>query len=330
MSNDFENLRAELLNGNTMSSAIRKLSSPSPTFIMLLDRDSLLVAGGAVAASTAFLLFHSLKQSRPKGSATPAQEGDRRYLIGGNWKCNGSTAKNEELIKIFNKAGSIPSNVDVVVCAPFPYLPQTLSTLRDDIEIGAQNCGHNTAKGAYTGEVGAFQLKDIGCTWVIIGHSERREGFGMIGESDALCAQKCKIAVDAGLKVMFCIGEKKEERETGVTMDICAKQLDPLIKILDDTKDWDMISIAYEPIWAIGTGLTATPEMAQETHANIRKYIADKVSSSVAKSIRIQYGGSMKGDNAKELLSQPDIDGGLIGGASLTEYFFGIINGVPK
>lgn len=125
------------------------------------------------------------------------------------------------------------------------------------------------------------------------------------------------------------IGEKKEERETGTTMEVCAKQLEPLAKALDP-KDWDSVDIAYEPVWAIGTGLTATPEMAQETHADIRNWIKENVSEEVANKIRIQYGGSMKGANAADLLKQPDIDGGLIGGASLTDDFFNVINGVPK
>jgi len=266
---------------------------------------------------------------RPKGSSVEAPQGDRKYLIGGNWKCNGTLADNEGLIKTFNNAGPIPSSVEVVVCAPYVHLPQLLSSLRDDIEIGAQNCGNNAKPGAFTGEVGAFMVKDIGCAWVIIGHSERREGFGMPGEPEALCAQKTKIAIEAGLKVMFCIGEKKEERESRVTMDVCAKQLEPLANELK-SEDWDKVAIAYEPVWAIGTGLTATPEMAQETHADIRKWIATNVSDSVAQKIRIQYGGSMKGKNARELLAQPDIDGGLIGGASLTDDFFNVINGVHK
>lgn len=283
----------------------------------------------AVGASAAYLLFQNLQKSRPKGSSTPAEEGDRKYLVAGNWKCNGTLLENEERIKIFNEAGPIPSNVEVAVCAPFIYLPQLLATLREDMAIGAQNSGNNAKKGAFTGEVGAFQVKDIGCTWVIIGHSERREGFGMAGEPVELCAEKTKAAIDAGLKVMFCIGEKKEEREAGITMDVCAKQLTPLAKLLSET-EWSEISIAYEPVWAIGTGLTATPEMAQETHADIRKWISDNVSASVAKSVRIQYGGSMKGANAKDLLAQPDIDGGLIGGASLTADFFNVVNAAPK
>ena len=269
------------------------------------------------------------QSSRPKGSSVTFPEGERKYLIGGNWKCNGTLEANDELIKVFNEAGPIPSSCEVVICASYLHIPQLLSKLRDDIAVGAQDCGVNEKNGAYTGEVGAFMIKDIGCTWVIVGHSERREGFEMAGEPDDVCAKKCKIAVDSGLKVMFAIGEKKDERESGKTMEVCARQLAPLAKTLG-AEDWDSIAIAYEPVWAIGTGLTATPEMAQETHADIRKWIAANVSPSVAKKIRIQYGGSMKGANAEALLAQPDIDGGLIGGASLQADFFNVINGVPK
>lgn len=249
----------------------------------------------------------------------------RKYLIGGNWKCNGTVAENEKLIQTFNEAGDIPSNVEVVVCSSHLHLSQLLSSLRKDITVGAQDCGNNEKNGAYTGQVGAFQIKDLGCQWVIVGHSERREGFGMPGEPVEICAKKCKVAVDAGLNVMFAIGEKKEEREAGTTMDVCASQLEPLAKVLDKA-DWDKIAIAYEPVWAIGTGLTATPEMAQDTHKSIREWISTNVGSDVAEAVRIQYGGSMKGANAKDLLAQPDIDGGLIGGASLKADFFNVIN----
>merc|ERR1712238_362264 len=180
-----------------------------------------------------------------------------------------------------------------------------------------------------TGEICASQLVDIGVTWVIIGHSERREGFEMAGEDSELVAKKVKIALDAGLKVMFAIGEKKDEREAGTTMDVCAKQLEPAAKILEEA-DWENIAIAYEPVWAIGTGLTATPQMAQDTHAGIRQWVADNVGADVAAAVRIQYGGSMKGANADGLLSQGDIDGGLIGGASLKMDFFDCINAVPS
>mmetsp|Transcript_28675 Transcript_28675/g.32931 ORF Transcript_28675/g.32931 Transcript_28675/m.32931 type:complete len:239 (+) Transcript_28675:217-933(+) len=233
----------------------------------------------------------------------------------------------KELIKTFNNAGPIPANVEVAISAPFIHIGLALSSLRQDIAVGAQNCGVNEKNGAYTGEISASQLLDAGVTWVIIGHSERREGFGMAGEDEDLCAKKLKVALDAGLKVMFAIGEKKEERESGVTMEVCAKQLAAAAKLLSE-EDWANVAIAYEPVWAIGTGLTATPQMAQETHASIREWVSENVSPEVAKAVRIQYGGSMKGANAKELLAQPDIDGGLIGGASLKADFFNVINGV--
>jgi triosephosphate isomerase len=292
-----------------------------------IHRENLLIATSAAAlgATAAYFLLASKKNmTRPAGSSEVVAAGERKYLIGGNWKCNGTADANAALIATFNAAGTIPSNTEVVVCAPHVYLTSLISTLREDMAVGAQDCGVNAAKGAYTGEVGTFMLNDIGATWVIIGHSERRVGFGMAGEPVELCATKCKVAVDAGLKVMFCIGESKADRESGVTMKVCAAQMAPLVKALD-AKDWANISIAYEPVWAIGTGLTATPAMAQETHADIRKWIAANVSPEVAAAVRIQYGGSMKGKNAEELLAQPDIDGGLIGGASLTEDFFNVV-----
>jgi triosephosphate isomerase len=268
--------------------------------------------------------------SRPEGSSkgAAASEGSRTYLLGGNWKSNGTVASVEKLIADFNGAGPIPANAEVVVGCPAIHIPICLQSLRKDIEVAAQDCSL-TGTGAYTGEIAASQLKDMGVTWVILGHSERREGFGMAGEDSELVAKKTKKALEEGLKVMFCIGEKKEEREAGTTMDVCAAQLKPAAEILSK-EDWANVSIAYEPVWAIGTGLTATPEMAQDTHASIRAWMAENVGEDVAKAVRIQYGGSMKGANAAGLLGQADIDGGLIGGASLTVGFFDCINGVPS
>ena len=266
---------------------------------------------------------------RPAGSSsgTSAPEGQRKYLIGGNWKSNGTVASVEKLIEEFNAAGPIPANCEVVIGAPFVHIPLCLMSLRDDIEIAAQNCSL-TGTGAYTGEISAATLKDMGVTWVILGHSERREGFGMAGEDSELVAKKTKKALEDGLKVMVCIGEKKEEREAGTTMDVCASQLKPVAETLSK-EDWANISIAYEPVWAIGTGLTATPEMAQETHDNIRKWVADNVGADEAAAVRIQYGGSMNGGNAAGLMAQADIDGGLIGGSSLKMDFFKCIGSVP-
>jgi triosephosphate isomerase len=267
--------------------------------------------------------------SAPEGESTgsPAAEGTRTYLIGGNWKSNGTLESLEKLIADFNAAGPIPANAEVVVGAPFIHIPLAQMMLRKDIAVAAQDCSL-TGYGAYTGEVSAKALKDMGITWVILGHSERREGFGMAGEDSALVAKKTKVALDEGLKVMLCIGEKKEEREAGTTMDVCAEQLKAAADVLSK-EDWANVAIAYEPVWAIGTGLTATPEMAQETHAQIRQWMSDNVSPDVAAAVRIQYGGSMKGANAAGLLGQADIDGGLIGGASLKMDFFDCIKAVP-
>jgi len=269
------------------------------------------------------------QDNRPAGSAKgePAAAGTRTYLIGGNWKANGTVASCEKLIGDFNGAGPIPANAEVVIGVPAVHIPLCLAGLRKDIEIAAQNCGLD-GYGAHTGEIPAAQLVDLGVTWVILGHSERREGFGMAGEDSELVVKKTKAALAAGLKVMLCIGEKKEEREAGTTMDVCAEQLKPAAAALTK-EEWANVSIAYEPVWAIGTGLTATPEMAQETHANIRQWMVDNVDADVAAAVRIQYGGSMKGANAAGLLSQSDIDGGLIGGASLKMDFFECINAVP-
>lgn len=184
--------------------------------------------------------------TRPKGSTVGSFDVKaRKYLIGGNWKCNGTLESTEALITMLNGAGPIPANVEVVVGVPAIHLALVLSKLRDDIQVAAQNCGLNDKFGAYTGEICASQLVDMGVSWVILGHSERREGFGMVGEDNDLVAKKTKVAIDAGLKVQFCIGEKKDEREAGVTMDVCSKQLQSLAAILKE-EDWVNVSIAYE------------------------------------------------------------------------------------
>ena len=199
----------------------------------------------SLSLSFSLCVHKSHNSTRPKGSSVEnSVVGPRRYLIGGNWKCNGTTASNAELISTFNDAGPIPSNVDVAICAPYIYISQVASSLRDDIAVGAQDCAINSDMGAYTGEICASQLKDVGVTWVIVGHSERRQGFGDMtpGEPETHCATKCKVAIDAGLNVMFAIGEQKEERENGTTMEVCAKQLEPLAKLLSGD-DWNKVAI---------------------------------------------------------------------------------------
>ena len=204
------------------------------------------------------------------------------------------------------------TSTEIVVCAPYVFLGEVETMLEGSgIAHGAQNLS-TEASGAFTGEISASMLKDYGCTYVIVGHSERRTFYG---EDDALVAKKFAVARAAGLKPILCVGETLEEREAGVTEDVVARQLNAVI----DLEGVDALAdgvIAYEPVWAIGTGKTATPEQAQEVHAFIRARIAEK-STAVADKVRIQDGGSMNAGNCVELLAKPDIDGGLIGGASL-------------
>jgi len=204
---------------------------------------------------------------------------------------------------------------------PSVHIGSVLATLRQDIAVAAQDCSA-TGDGAYTGELSAGMLADFGVKWVIVGHSERRTNQK---ESSALVATKTKAALDAGLSVMVCVGETLEEREAGKIDAVVLDDHMGALKGKFSDAEWAKIAIAYEPVWAIGTGKTATPDQAQEVHASIRTWLAANVNEAVAKATRIQYGGSMKGANAEGLLKQPDIDGGLIGGASLkAEFITGI------
>ena len=233
----------------------------------------------------------------------------RRTLIAGNWKMNGSLAANAALLDGI-RAG-VPAACDLAVCVPAPYLAQVQSALQaSGVHWGAQDLSEHES-GAYTGEVSAQMLKDFGCTYVIVGHSERRSYHG---ESDELVARKSVRALESGLIPIVCVGETLQEREEGRTNDVVVRQLDPVIKAVG-SRLADIV-IAYEPVWAIGTGKTATPDMAQQVHELIRATLS-KANTGAADKIKILYGGSMKPDNAKELLAMPDIDGGLIGGASL-------------
>lgn len=251
----------------------------------------------------------------------------KKYLIGGNWKCNGTKESVAALVKTLNEAGDIPANAEVVVGVPAIHIGTVMATLRKDIAVAAQNCS-DKGNGAYTGEHSAAMLKDFGVSWVILGHSERR---AMYGESSALVKDKTKAAVAAGLSVMVCVGETLEEREAGkIDAVILDGQLGALKGAFTE-EEWKSIAVAYEPVWAIGTGKVASPAQAQEVHASIRGWLAANVSPNVAAMTRIQYGGSMSGKNAKDLLAQKDIDGGLIGGASLkAEFITGVVAGVPQ
>lgn len=236
----------------------------------------------------------------------------RKPIIAGNWKMNGSRSSIKELLDGI-KAGMADVTVaEVAVCAPAIYLADVSEQLAGSaVAWGGQNLS-TEAKGAFTGEISADMLLDFKCEYVIVGHSERRT---LYGETDEIVAEKFEVARKAGLKPILCIGESLQERESGVTIDVCARQINAVIEKSGVAALADGV-IAYEPIWAIGTGVTATPDQAQETHAAIRKMIAEK-DASVAEKVRIQYGGSMNAGNAKELLAMADIDGGLIGGASL-------------
>jgi triosephosphate isomerase len=235
----------------------------------------------------------------------------RRKLIAGNWKMNGSLAANRILLTGIKTESGQPG-CDVAVCAPAPYLAQCQSELSGTpIAWGAQDISVHEA-GAYTGEISAAMLLDMGCKYVIVGHSERR---AFHGETDELVAQKTVRALKSGLIPIVCVGESLAERESGRTNAIVGAQLNAILAVVDTASLADIV-IAYEPVWAIGTGKTATPEMAQEVHAMLRAKLNAKNSDAGAK-VRILYGGSMKPDNARELLAMPDIDGGLIGGAAL-------------
>jgi triosephosphate isomerase len=235
----------------------------------------------------------------------------RRKLIAGNWKMNGSLAANHALLTGIKAELGQPS-CDVAVCVPAPYLAQCQSELSaTPMAWGAQDVSVHEA-GAYTGEISAAMLLDTGCKYVIVGHSERR---AFHGETNDLVAQKTACAVRAGLIPIVCVGESLAERESGRTNVVVGSQIDAVLAKVD-VASLSNIVIAYEPVWAIGTGKTATPEMAQEVHAMLRSKLCAKSPDAAAK-VRILYGGSMKPDNAQELLVMPDIDGGLIGGAAL-------------
>jgi triosephosphate isomerase len=236
----------------------------------------------------------------------------RTPIIAGNWKMNGSRSSIKELLEGIKAGMGDVKSAEVVVCAPAIYLADVSEQLSGSkVAWGGQNLS-TEAKGAFTGEISADMLLDFKSEYVIVGHSERRT---LYGDTDQLVAEKFEVARKAGLKPILCIGESLEERESGVTTDVCARQINAVIDRSGIEALVDGV-IAYEPIWAIGTGVTATPEQAQETHAAIRKLIADK-DAAVAEKVRIQYGGSMNAGNAAELLAMDDIDGGLIGGASL-------------
>lgn len=235
----------------------------------------------------------------------------RRKLVAGNWKMNGSLAANTLLLTEI-KSGLGNATADVAVCVPSPYFAQCQGLLSGAaIALGAQDVSSHEA-GAYTGEVSTSMLQEFDCRYVIVGHSERRAYFA---ETNELIAQKTVRALNAGLTPIVCVGETLDQREAGQTDSVVAEQLNVVLASIA-ASDLAKIVVAYEPVWAIGTGKTATPAMAQEVHAMLRKQLQAK-NAEAATQVRILYGGSMKPENAKELLAMSDIDGGLIGGAAL-------------
>lgn len=249
----------------------------------------------------------------------------RKKFIAANWKMNGTKAEVAALVSGF-KQGIDGNGYQVAVFAPFVYLPQLEDSLAGSpIAWGGQNA-HTEASGAFTGEISLGMLKDFSCEYVLVGHSERRTLFA---ETDDVVADKVAAALEAGVTPMLCIGETLEEREQGVTNDVCIRQLKAVMDKVG-VDGFRQLVVAYEPVWAIGTGKTASPEQAQQVHADLRAWLAEADADMAAK-LQILYGGSMKAANAPELLSQPDIDGGLVGGASLNvDEFVGICQAAAR
>jgi triosephosphate isomerase len=234
----------------------------------------------------------------------------RRFFVGGNWKCNGTVALIGELTAGLSK-GSVPADVDAVVCPTYIHLAETQRALSaTSFHVASQNCSASKT-GAFTGEIAASQLVDFGIEWVVLGHSERR---AIYGESNETVGSKVAIAQENGLSVIACIGETLAQREAGNLESVLTAQMSAIIA---NVKSWTDVVIAYEPVWAIGTGVVASPQQAQDAHKFLRTLLASKVSAHVAATTRIIYGGSVKPKNCVELAGNADIDGFLVGGASL-------------
>lgn len=246
----------------------------------------------------------------------------RKNIVAGNWKMNTTLEEGVELANEVNsKVKENAHNCEVIICVPFTHLTAVNAVIEPDlVGLGAENCSDHE-KGAYTGEVSASMVKSTGAKYVILGHSERRQYFG---ENNSQLLNKTKIALSNALIPIFCVGEVLEDRENGNYNDIVTGQLEALFEL--SSEDFSKIIIAYEPVWAIGTGKTATAEQAQDMHSHIRKVIREKYGDEIASNTSILYGGSCKPENAKEIFSKPDVDGGLIGGAALNaDSFMGII-----
>ncbi len=247
---------------------------------------------------------------------------ERLALMAGNWKMNLTAGRAAELAESVGR-GSPDSGVEVMVAPPFTALSAVAEAVRElPIKLGAQNL-YPAKEGAFTGEISGAMLRDLGVVYVILGHSERRH---IMGESDDFIRDKVAAAQESGLIPVLCCGEKLEEREAGQTMEVIETQLEQGLKDISVPAPRDLV-VAYEPVWAIGTGKTATPEIAQEVHGKIRDWLAGRYNKDLAKGVRILYGGSVKGSNVKALMAETDIDGALVGGASLSaEAFLPIVN----
>lgn len=246
----------------------------------------------------------------------------RKNIVAGNWKMNTTVQEGVELAKeVNNLLSHKQTKCDVVICVPFTHLCPVAGVIdRNQLGLGAENCADHD-KGAYTGEVSAPMVKSTGATYVILGHSERRQYYG---ENNETLRAKLRLALDNGLTPIFCVGEVLEERENGTYNDVVAGQIEAMFDL--PAEDFAKVVVAYEPVWAIGTGKTATADQAQDMHAHIRATIAAKYGKEIADNTSILYGGSCKPGNARELFAKPDVDGGLIGGAALKAAdFMGIV-----
>ncbi|KAL3910973.1 MAG: hypothetical protein SGILL_007472 [Bacillariaceae sp.] len=274
------------------------------------------------------------------GSTTPPPTGGsggggRKPIVGGNWKCNpASTSSLPELVRNFDGCAQYLNQVDVYVCPSNLHVALVKDSFANNgISVTPQNCNFGGC-GAYTGEMAVDQMKDMGLDTVLIGHSERRGEFGLPtpAESNALMAQKLQYILDHNMRCIFCIGEPLPIREQGINAVLaeCVSQLQDIVPILKNLQDKSRVVIAYEPVWAIGTGVTASPAQAQETHAAIRNWMASAIDQATADGTRIQYGGSANAQNAPELSACPDIDGFLVGGASLKPEIVDIVAAIAK
>jgi len=295
---------------SSQSHELKRLPHIPTTKITMLSNTATKIATSATKAATT-------AAKRAFNSSSTLES--RKFFVGGNWKCNGSVQQTNDLISMLNQS-TLSTDTEVVVCPSQVYVQGVTNGLRGDIAVGAQDVWTG-GNGAYTGETSADMLSDMGVSWALAGHSERRGK----GESDAEVAAKAKYALDKGLKVIACCGEPLEAREAGTTNDFVFPQIKAYADVFSKA-DWENVVIAYEPIWAIGTGLVATPDQAQDTHADLRQYLGEIAGADVAEKTRILYGGSASGKTAPGLSSKPDIDGFLVGGASLKPEFADIVN----